>query len=49
VVLGAAEAMRLILEGDFGPQWWRWLGLLGAFAVLFTTLGLALFDFVIEE
>ena len=49
VVLGAAEAMRLILEGDFGSQWWRWLGLLGAFALLFTTLGLALFDFVIEE
>ncbi len=49
VVLAAAEATRLMVEGDFGPAWWRWIQLLGAFAVVFVTAGTVLFDFVVEE
>ncbi|HUT12828.1 MAG TPA: heme exporter protein CcmB [Thermoguttaceae bacterium] len=49
VVLAAAEATRLIALGDFGPAWWRWTELLGAFAVVFITAGTILFDFAIEE
>jgi heme exporter protein B len=49
VVLGAAEATRLAAEGDFGPEWWRWIQLLAAFAVLFVTVGMVLFDFVVED
>jgi len=49
VVLAAAEATRLIALGDFGPAWWRWIQLLGAFAVVFITAGTILFDFAIEE
>jgi len=49
VVLAAAEATRLIALGDFGPAWWRWIQLLGAFAVVFVTAGTILFDFAIEE
>jgi heme exporter protein B len=48
-VLAAAEATRLAAEGDFGPDWWRWIQLLAAFAVLFITLGMVLFDFVLED
>jgi heme exporter protein B len=49
VVLGAAEATRLLLLDDVGSAWWRWVQLLGAFAVLFITAGWILFEFVIEE
>jgi len=49
VVLAAAEATRLMLDGDLGPAWWRWIGLLGVFAVVFVTVGLLLFDQAIED
>ncbi len=49
VVLGAAEATRLAAEGDFGVAWWRWIQLLAAFAALFITLGIVLFDFVVQD
>ena len=49
VVLAAAEATRLMIAGDLGAEWWRWVQLLGAFAVIFVTAGTLLFDFVIEE
>jgi heme exporter protein B len=49
VVLAAAEATRLALENDFGAQWWRWVQLLGALAIIFVTVGIALFDFVVED
>jgi heme exporter protein B len=49
VVLASAEATRLAAGGDFGPEWWRWVQLLGAFGVVFVTAGLLLFDFVVEE
>jgi heme exporter protein B len=48
-VLAAAEATRLAMDGEFGEPWWHWIQVLAAFAVLFTTIGIALFDFVIEE
>jgi heme exporter protein B len=49
VLLGAAEAIRLSCEGRFGPDWWRWVQLLGSFAVIFVTAGTVLFEFVVEE
>ncbi len=49
VVLAAAEATRLIAENDLGAQWWRWVQLLGAFAIVFITAGTVLFEFVVEE
>jgi heme exporter protein B len=49
LVLGAAEATRLAVEHDFGPEWWRWVQLLAAFAVIFIAAGTVLFEFVVEE
>ncbi|MFH1267122.1 MAG: heme exporter protein CcmB [Planctomycetota bacterium] len=49
VVLASAEATRLMTQGDFGPQWWRWVQLLGAFAIVFVTAGVLLFDFLVED
>jgi heme exporter protein B len=49
VILAAAEATRLLSEGRFGPDWWRWVQLLGGFAVIFVTAGTVLFEFVVEE
>lgn len=49
VVLGAAEATRLGMEETLDAAWWRWCQLLGAFAVVFTTAGAVLFDFVVED
>lgn len=49
VLLAAAEATRLIAEGDLGEPWWRWIQLLTAFAIVFTTAGMVLFEFLIEE
>ncbi len=49
VVLAAAEATRLIAESDLGDEWWRWVQFLGAFAIVFTTLGIVLFGFLVEE
>jgi ABC-type transport system involved in cytochrome c biogenesis permease component len=49
VVLASAEATRLVAQGDFGVQWWRWIQLLGAFAIIFITAGTLLFDFLVED
>ena len=49
VILSAAEATRLLVAGDLGEQWWRWVELLGIFAALFTALGVLVFEFVIED
>lgn len=49
VLLGAAEATRLLVTAGADDQWWRWMQLLGAFAVLHTTLGALVFEFVIED
>jgi heme exporter protein B len=49
VVLGAAEATRLLVPDELGAAWWRWVQLLAAFAVVFITAGWILFEYVIEE
>jgi hypothetical protein len=49
LVLGAAEATRLAIEHDFGPNWWRWMQLLAAFAIVFVTAGTVLFEYAIED
>ncbi len=49
VILGAAEATRLVMVGQLDDPWWRWVQLLAVFAVLFTTLGVLMFEFVIED
>ena len=49
VVLAAAEATRLTVEGHFDLEWWRWIQLLGAFAIVFVSVGIALFDFAVED
>jgi heme exporter protein B len=49
VMFAAAEATRFIAEDDLGVEWWRWVQLLGAFAVVFITAGIVLFDFLVEE
>ncbi len=49
VVLAAAEATRLAVENDLGAAWWHWVALLGAFAVIGVTGGIALFDYVVED
>ncbi|MFW6125140.1 MAG: heme exporter protein CcmB [Pirellulales bacterium] len=49
VVLAAAEATRLMMAGELGPAWWRWIQFLAAFAVVFITAGILLFQLVVEE
>jgi heme exporter protein B len=49
LVLGAAEATRLAVDRDFGPNWWRWVQLLAAFAIVFITAGIVLFEYAVEE
>ncbi len=49
VILAASEATRLLAESEIGPEWWRWVGLLGVFAVVFVTAGILLFEFLIED
>jgi heme exporter protein B len=49
IVLAAAETTRLALDNDFGPEWWRWVQLCGAFDIIFVTVGIVLFDFAIED
>jgi len=49
VVLAGAEATRLIAEDNLGDEWFRWVQFLGAFAIVFTTLGIVLFGFLVEE
>ncbi len=49
VVLAGAEATRLIAEDNLGVPWWRWVQFLAAFAIVFTTIGIVLFGFLVEE
>lgn len=48
VLMSAAAATRLLVAAELDEHWWRWVQLLGCFAVLFTTLGALVFDFAIE-
>ena len=49
VVLGAAEATRLMIAGNLGSQWRCWVQLLAAFAGIFITAGIVLFEYIVEE
>ena len=49
VLLSAAEATRLLVAPTWDNQWLRWLQLLASFALLFTTLGMFVFDYAIED
>lgn len=49
VVLAAAEATRLLAAGQLDEPWWRWVQLLGAFAIVFFTAGTVLFEYAIED
>jgi heme exporter protein B len=49
VLMAASEATRLTLGHESGPLWWRWVGLLTVFAVVFVTAGIVLFELLIED
>jgi heme exporter protein B len=49
VIVAAAAATRCLFAEDVNEHWWRWVQLLGCFAVVFTTLGGLLFEFAIED
>ncbi len=49
VMLAAAESTRLILEGDLGREWWRWVQFLGAYAAVFVVAGTVLFEHAVRE
>ncbi len=49
VVVAAAESTRLILEQDFGREWWRWVQFLAAFAVVFVVAGTVLFEYAVRD
>lgn len=49
VILGAARATTLMLDGQFNSEWWLWLQLLAGFSIIFVVAGSVLFEFVIEE
>ena len=49
VLLGAAEATRLLVTDDLNEPLWCWLQLLTAFAALFMTLGILVFEFIVED
>lgn len=49
VIMAAAAATRFLVAADLDEQWWRWVQLLGCFAVVFTTLGALVFEFVVED
>jgi heme exporter protein B len=49
VMLAAAESTRLILEGDLGQEWWRWVFFLAAFAVVFIVAGTVLFEYAVRD
>ncbi len=49
VIVAASEATRLVCDGSIGAEWWRWIGLLAVFAVVFVTAGIVLIEFLIED
>ena len=49
VILAASEATRLVAEIHLESELWRWIQLLGAFAVVYLTAGWMLFEFVVED
>ena len=49
VLLSSAEATRILLTNDNSPLWTWWIQLMAVFAVVFTVVGAATFEFVMEE
>jgi heme exporter protein B len=49
VLVGAAEATRLLVAGRVDDSWWSWVQLLSAFVVLFTTIGILVFAWLLED
>jgi heme exporter protein B len=49
VVLAASKATQCLGGEQIDADWWRWIQLLGAFAAVFVTAGVLLFDFVMED
>jgi heme exporter protein B len=49
VVVGAAEATRLIFEADLVFSPWSWIRVLAVFAVTFLTVSWLTFEYVLEE
>ena len=49
VILAASEATRQSAEGIEAAQWWRWVQLLGACAIVYSVAGWMLFEFVVED
>jgi heme exporter protein B len=49
IMLGAGEATRLMITGDLGEPFWRWVQLLAAFAVMFFTAAVLVFEFIMED
>jgi heme exporter protein B len=49
VILGSAEATRMVLSAEIDPLWWQWIQLLAVFAFVFTIVGALAFEFVMEE
>jgi heme exporter protein B len=49
LLLAAAECTRLAVLDQIHEPWWRWIQLLGAFAVIYTVAGTLLFEYAIED
>jgi heme exporter protein B len=49
VIISAAEATRLIAINQIGDDWLRWVQFLGGFAVIYSTAGTVLFEFIVED
>jgi heme exporter protein B len=49
VLLAAGDATRLIVEGSLDRDFWNWARLLGVFSAMFLTLGVLVFEFLVEE
>jgi hypothetical protein len=47
--MAAAEATRLVVEGEFGLPWWRWVLFLAAFAVIFVVAGSTLSEYAVQD
>ena len=49
VIIGAVEATGSVIQGEPWLDYNRWLGLIGAFDLVFLVIGAATFDFVLGE
>jgi heme exporter protein B len=49
VMLGAGEATRLVIAGLLDEAFWRWFQLLAAFAVMFYTASVLVFEVIMED